>query len=979
MAQGKYHGVTSATLLVHLIQLTFSYSFRNCIEDPRSNHTAFKCMNRPVPNISISDIVRDLRTSATHLNISHNKINHVPQGGFEHLPNLINLQLDVNQLSFIENDAFRGLDNLQTLNLSSNNITELFPNAFYNLSNLAELILSNNKLQSLPKNLFNGLTTLESVGLRKNRLDNFSDVVESVKMLTNLTKLDLSFNVLKTLQNSANLPLSLTNLYLSNNRLVTLNCGDVFLCNIHVLDLSYNRRLLSKHFNKLDLGQITYLRLCNTSVNLTELLNLSKHLNPAKVDFSGLKINNALLKNACTMLTKSHKTVDTMILQRNGLKSFNSLFACPNITDFLDLSFNKINDMNCLSFLKHHKRLLNITVEHNHLTELKTCQNNLMTANLTSLSYRYNRILKVNQLAFRSTPYLKTLKLNINIIAYMHPNALSGLKHLETLRLDNNLLSDLYEKSFVDLLRLKTLNLRNNQIAVIFNNTFQNLSQLRILDLGGNKISHFQKDSFAGLHNLSNLYLDRNRLKNTHINLFARLCDTLKVLDLQGNEIQYLSRKTTSPFKHLHKLEDLKLDSQQPYGITVVPHAFFHGLSTLKSLYLTNNHISGFASDTFDDLTSLEFLTLDNSCVGVQQLPAGIFKNLQKLVTLSAENMGIGSFSKDVFGNLTLLQKLQLNRNAMQTMDLSVLEDLPNLRYLDLRNTPLSCTCPNIDLQNWTNKNQNVQMVYLYSLTCPEDHRSTFHNFDTKVCYLDIGLYLFATTSSLTLLFSIIPLLYTKLYWHIKYGYYALRSWLGEQWRRLREQEKECKYDAFISYNSADEPWVLEKLLPNLEGDGFQLCLHHRDFEPGRYIVDNIVAAVYESRKTVCVISQNFLRSEWCSLEIQLASYRLFHELCDVLVLVFLEPIPERQISAYHRMRNVMLKKTYLQWPGCDSSNPDQAQGIFWNQLKRALRSGNLRSQEDDEMVEEHRKKNDGLERENFEHQPEKNHEHMLL
>ncbi|KAI9518004.1 hypothetical protein NQZ68_042230 [Dissostichus eleginoides] len=128
-------------------------------------------------------------------------------------------------------------------------------------------------------------------------------------------------------------------------------------------------------------------------------------------------------------------------------------------------------------------------------------------------------------------------------------------------------------------------------------------------------------------------------------------------------------------------------------------------------------------------------------------------------------------------------------------------------------------------------------------------------------------------------------------------------------------------------------------VLPNYFFRGLH-TLKSLDFELGRNIVDNIVSAVYSSRKTICVVSRNFLKSEWCSLEIQLASYRLFDEHRDVLLLVFLEQISERQVSCYHRMRKVILKKTYLQWPSSDCTDPTQAQALFWNQLRRAIRSG---------------------------------------
>ena len=360
----------------------------------------------------------------------------------------------------------------------------------------------------------------------------------------------------------------------------------------------------------------------------------------------------------------------------------------------------------------------------------------------------------------------------------------------------------------------------------------------------------------------------------------------------------------------------------------------------MRSLYLTNNNLNDLYPDVFDDLTGLRFLNLDNCCVGVIKLRPGTFRNLRNLTELTAENMGIQNFSKEVFGNLTQLRRLQINRNVMQSIPVDALQSLPKLNYLDIRNIPLSCTCKNILLQNWTKNNPNAQVVYLYNLQCQSDPSIKFYNFDTKVCYIDLGGYLFLSTAAVLFLFTVSPLLYVKLYWKFKYSYYVFRSWFSEQWRRLREEEENCKYDAFISYNSSDEQWVMDQLVPNLEGNGssFKLCLHHRDFELGRDIVDNIVSAVYSSRKTICVVSRNFLQSEWCSLEIQLASYRLFDEHRDVLLLVFLEPITERKLSTYHRMRKVMLKKTYLQWPGSDCTDPMQAQDLFWNQLRRGMR-----------------------------------------
>ncbi|XP_041649605.1 toll-like receptor 21 [Cheilinus undulatus] len=919
-------------------------SFRNCIKDPNSNET-FKCIHRN--NMSISAYVDDLPKSTINLIINNTTLRNIPKSSFVHLPNLRELRLDNNNLSNIDPFSFQNLHRLRSLNLSTNKILVLRPHLFHDLHNLTFLSLANNRLKQLPEGIFSSLYNLAILIMRQNFLTNFSTIAKSVSNLTRLTSLDLCFNRFTSLSHAnASLPKSLTRLYLCRNNLSTLGCKQSFLSVIKLLDLSYNPELSTVAFHGIDLSHINYLRLRSTQVKVVEFLKTSS-VNPSHVDFSGTGLkNDTLLVELCKFLKQKVKWVKNMTLSSNEIVKLtkNTLRDCPNIRLALDLSLNKLKNTDCLNFLNRKSHLKVFTAEFNYLTYLPTCkvQNMNYFSSVEEISYRYNRILLVNSHAFANTPNLKTLKLNINKIAYLNVTAFKGLQSLETLRLDNNLLTELFKGTFEDQVNLKTLNLRNNRIAAIFDETFHSLKNLTILDLGGNKITHFTSSGLDGLWSLSKFYLDGNNLKKIDASLYHAFQDTLTVLDLQSNQIHFIKEQTFSPFKNLSKLLDLKLDGQRPHGLGVMQRKFFHGLSSLQSLYLTDNKIYQLSSDVFDDLRSLKFLTLDNCCVGVMQLQPGVFKNQKNLTKLIIESMVIQNFSREVFGQLTQLEILQLNRNGMHSIPVDALESIPKLKYLDIRSIPLTCTCTNSLLQNWTVNNPRVQVVYLYNLPCQHDPKHFFYNFDTKVCYIDLGEYLFLSTAVVIFLFTFTPLLYVKLYWKMKYSYYVFRSWFSEQWHRIRDEEENCKYDAFISYNSSDEQWVMDQLLPNLEGNGssFRLCLHHRDFEPGRYIVDNIVTAVYSSRKTICVVSRNFLSSEWCSLEIQLASYRLFDEHWDVLLLVFLEPISERQLSSYHRMRKVMLKKTYLQWPSSNCTDPIQAQELFWNQLRRAMRTG---------------------------------------
>uniref|UniRef100_A0A4W5L3A7 TIR domain-containing protein n=1 Tax=Hucho hucho TaxID=62062 RepID=A0A4W5L3A7_9TELE len=93
---------------------------------------------------------------------------------------------------------------------------------------------------------------------------------------------------------------------------------------------------------------------------------------------------------------------------------------------------------------------------------------------------------------------------------------------------------------------------------------------------------------------------------------------------------------------------------------------------------------------------------------------------------------------------------------------------------------------------------------------------------------------------------------------------------MGGQWEELIEgeegeekEEEEVRYDAFVSFSSRDGAWVLGEMAQMLEEEGeprLRLCLHHRDFEVGKGIVDNIAENIYCSRRTVCVLTRRYLR-----------------------------------------------------------------------------------------------------------------------
>ena len=132
----------------------------------------------------------------------------------------------------------------------------------------------------------------------------------------------------------------------------------------------------------------------------------------------------------------------------------------------------------------------------------------------------------------------------------------------------------------------------------------------------------------------------------------------------------------------------------------------------------------------------------------------------------------------------------------------------------------------------------------------------------------------------------------------------------------------EAKYDLFICYSNKDVSWV-EELLTKLEERGFLCCIDYRDFTPGAPIMENIAEAIFNSRKTMAVLSPDFINSNWCNRELQQALSRIkYHQVVPILYKKCDIPL-------------VLLDRTYLDWENC------HVKPYFWDQLEKALRKPN--------------------------------------
>ncbi|CAH3156637.1 unnamed protein product, partial [Porites lobata] len=95
------------------------------------------------------------------------------------------------------------------------------------------------------------------------------------------------------------------------------------------------------------------------------------------------------------------------------------------------------------------------------------------------------------------------------------------------------------------------------------------------------------------------------------------------------------------------------------------------------------------------------------------------------------------------------------------------------------------------------------------------------------------------------------------------------------------------RYHAFIIFNSGDQRWMKTKLLPLLEEKHhLSCCIHYRDFAVGKPFRDSMAESVYNSHKVIALFSSNFVKSNYCKYELDLAIGRLLsHRDCCLAVI----------------------------------------------------------------------------------------------
>nr|KAG5703456.1 hypothetical protein BaRGS_022505 [Batillaria attramentaria] len=312
---------------------------------------------------------------------------------------------------------------------------------------------------------------------------------------------------------------------------------------------------------------------------------------------------------------------------------------------------------------------------------------------------------------------------------------------------------------------------------------------------------------------------------------------------------------------------------------------------------------------------------------------------MSNLAALGLGSNKLSDIPDGVFDKLPKLMALDLSMNKISVLRETLFSAATRqrLKYLDLSGNPFLCLCELRWFRQWLNTQPALFSNCIpfrhpcYTYTCQNLPNTTVQSFymPDQACLWSsaVSKFIIATTGILMALFTLVLILY-RYRWHFRLLMYEAHRPRGDRWRRLQEQH--FRYDVFVSYDSEDNHWVREQLMPVLEERlGLRLCIHQRDFTLGAPIVQNIEESVQESKKIMMVFSRNFADSCWCQFELQLSLTHVL-ENDDALLVVLLEDIPTRDLTP--AMIAVMKTMTYIEW-----DDEPEARASFWGRIQIAL------------------------------------------
>jgi len=918
------------------------------------------------------------------LDLSGNEIVALPASLFEDTPQLQQLKLDNNQLSVISSRlfhplssliildlssnilatgcdtciskrSFKGLDRLVVLNLSGNKLSQLRHAMFEDLRNLQSLDLSDNLIESVPSESFRSLSNLYSLQLARNRIRELSS--GSLAGMHRLTSLDLQNNSVATIHKGSFRNLTfLQDLNLFENHLLSIPEAVQRLSSLKTIDLGKNRIGRINNSSLSGLGSLIGLKMDHNRVSSISPAALAILPNLQILNLGGNRIRE-VERGSFTQ----NKKLQAVRLDANQISDIVGLFNDLPALRWLNISDNQIQKFDyfllptSLNWLDIHK---------NQIEDIGNYFDKEDELNIHTMDISFNKLETINA---KSIPdKIQTLSLNDNLITRIHPLAFFSKRHLVRV--------DLYANQIVKMdmssIRLPPREIGSSLPRPEFyfgGNPFLcdcNLEWLKTINKEENggmypRVNDLESIYCRLMYSKENPYIPLVEARSTdflcsyetHCFSLCHCCD-FDACDCEmtcpDNCTCYHDQSWSTNIVECSSSGFSEPPNAIPMDATAVylhgnnfgvlgSHAFI-GRKNLDVLYLNNSNIDAVLNHTFYGLTGLSRLHLENN--NIQRLEGHEFLSLKGLKELLLHDNLLNFIEFSTFDQLASLEVLTLENNRLFSFPGHFnLRANQYLVEMSLSGNPWSCGCQVVeDFRRWLTNNQ-ARVIDTTKVACYLNDSNLIGKYimeetdcsalaqrmpvseSSRVLTDNLPVIIVSLSIFIVVLVSISVLLYYRS---------ELRVWVFAQWGvRLChvspscDQDMEKMYDAYISYSIKDESFVCQVLGPELEhGEpSYRLCLHYRDLPHNAYVADSITEAVTSSKRSIIILSNNFVVHEWTRYDVRSALHEVLKSRGKSIILV-LGDIPYRDLDP--DLRLYLKRNTTIHW----------SDRLFWDKLR---------------------------------------------
>ena len=864
--------------------------------------SCFNVMLRHVPTL--------LPTQTISLDLSYNLIETIGQKNFSRYKHLLTLNLAHNKLTTIQHGAFDGLLKLECLSLMSNSIRyneEGFINgSFRHLKSVRKLNIQQHltdfENEDYSFQAFVDLQQLETLYLDGIPNQTLEIVFQNMKQLKTLT-----FNGKTGRCHLAHLTREffprntpLTNVTINHCDLKTIQPKTFeSLTNLRYLDLSYNVKLtfssLTNITNGLDKTNIEIIKLNNIHkttgscgrITVEQSLGF-KNLALKEIYFDSNRLTS-LEKGAVYNLPTSLKTISLReailcLIESENIENIILADQFKSRYLYIPMDPSKLKAINTHAFEQNivqtgkkiggednntMKTTMTFDAKYSDFQPKFSKQSGRKTIT-REFTTQYDLGSDFSDRIKRHLTKYKTVSLNVNKMKRIHKmDIICSLQTPLSLRYvdasNMKIRIALPPCNFSTPNNLQRLNLSINMYFE-WNGPLQGFENLTILDLSWNSCARMDSDIFKSMASLEYLNLSRNFLDSS------------------------LSTDTTGEiFEHQHDLKDLDLSQN---NLITLPEAIFKGLESLEVLNLSGNRL--------------------------------------KKIRVELSHM-------------TKLWKLDFSDNKLGTIEKSLRDylDRQGKMHMNLEKNPLKCDCGHMEFVKWMSDTK-VSFVHrdLYACEFGDDLRNLssvevgkLYNELQKKCFNYTPL-IVVGTATLSLILAIIGGTLTYHYrWNLRYMYYfAKYKARGNKDRRagyepIAANENELT-DVNVSYADEDSQFVVQKIHTELEENrGLKLYIRDRNAAAGEYICDNIFGAIENTKKTLIIMSEAYLRHKWCVFEMNMVGIKALKSDSDLVCVLMLEDVPHRKLPL--KILRIIKDHEFLEYPG-----DRNLQDCFWERLK---------------------------------------------